>query len=109
MPIWGMRATNEERKETSNQRNGYSQKTLKTTAGIVEIQVPRDREGCFEPQLIKKRQRDVSSIKENVLSIYANGMSQRDISKTIKEIYGFEISHEAISSITDSVLEQVEQ
>ena len=96
-------------KETSNRRNGYSQKTLKTTAGSVEIQVPRDRDGSFEPQLIKKRQRDVSSIEEKVLGMYAKGMSQQDISEMIKEIYGFEISHEAISSITDSVLEQVEQ
>lgn len=76
-------------KGTTNRRNGYSQKTLKTSAGNVEIQVPRDREGSFEPKLVKKR--------------------QRDISETIEEIYGFEISHEAISSITDCVLEELEQ
>ena len=97
-------------KGTENRRNDYySRKTLKTTAGSVEIQVPRDRDGSFEPKLIKKRQRDVSGIEDKVLSMYAKGLGQRDISDTIQEIYGFEISHEAISSITDSVLEQLEQ
>ena len=73
-------------KATGNRRNGYSTKMLKTTAGSVEIQVPRDREGSFAPKLVKKRQRDVSGIEEKVLSMYAKGMSQRDISDTIEEI-----------------------
>lgn len=96
-------------KLTANRRNGYSRKTLKTTAGEVEVEVPRDREGSFEPQLVAKRQRDVSAIEDKVLGMYAKGLSQRDISATIEDIYGFEMSHEAISSITDSVLEQLEQ
>lgn len=96
-------------KPTANRRNGYSRKTLKTTAGEVEVQVPRDREGSFEPQLVAKRQRDVSAIEDKVLSMYAKGLSQRDISATIEDIYGFEISHEAISSITDRVLTELEQ
>jgi len=96
-------------KQTANRRNGYSRKTLKTTAGEVEVEVPRDREGSFEPQLVAKRQRDVSAIEDKVLSMYAKGLSQRDISATIEDIYGFEMSHEAISCITDSVLEQLEQ
>ena len=96
-------------KPTANRRNGYSRKTLKTTAGEVKVDVPRDREGSFEPQLVAKRQRDVSAIEDKVLGMYAKGLSQRDISATIEDIYGFEMSHEAISSITDSVLEQLEQ
>lgn len=96
-------------KLTTNRRNGYNQKTLKTTAGDLKIQVPRDREGSFEPRLVAKRQRDVSAIEDKVLSMCAKGMSQRDISEMIEDIYGFEISHEAISTITDSVLEQLEQ
>lgn len=96
-------------KPTANRRNGYSRKTLKTTAGEVAVQVPRDREGSFEPQLVAKRQRDVSAIEDKVLSMYAKGLSQRDISATIEDIYGFEISHEAISSITDRVLTELEQ
>lgn len=96
-------------KETSNRRNGYTSKTLKTTAGEVPVQVPRDRDGTFEPKLVKKRQKDVSAIEEKVLSMYAKGMSQRDIADTVEDIYGFEISHETISEITDRVLEQLEE
>ena len=98
--------TNNERgeKETENRRNGYTNKTIKTTMGEVEIQTPRDRDGSFEPQVLPKRHKDVSGIEDKVLSMYARGMSQRDIAETIKEIYGFEISHEMISRITDQVI-----
>ena len=74
---------------STNSRNGYSQKTLKTSLGKVPIRVPRDREGSFEPQVVKKHQTDVSSIESKVLAMYARGMSQRDISSTIEDIYGF--------------------
>ena len=103
----GYKNNDHSEKETDNRRNGYSEKTVKTTAGNVEIKVPRDREGRFEPQLVPKRKRDVSAIEEKVLSMYAKGMSQRDIADTIEDIYGFEISHETISEITDSVLNQL--
>lgn len=96
-------------KKTTNRRNGYSKKSLKTTAGDVPIEVPRDREGTFEPAIVPKRKRDVSAIQDKVLSMYAKGMSQRDIADTIEDIYGFEISHETISEITDSILEQLEE
>lgn len=96
-------------KETDNRRNGYSNKTVKSTYGDVPISVPRDRNGTFEPQVIPKRTRDVSGIEDKVLSMYAKGMSQRDIADTIEDIYGFEISHETISSITDRVVEQVNE
>ena len=66
-------------KETANRRNGYIKKTLKTTVGDVPIEVPRDREGTFEPVVVPKRKRDVSAIQDKVLSMYAKGMSQRDI------------------------------
>jgi transposase-like protein len=92
-------------KDTTNRRNGYSHKTVKTTYGDVEVDVPRDREASFEPQAIPKRTRDVSGIEDKVLSMYAKGMSQRDIADTIENIYGFEISHETISTITDRVIE----
>lgn len=91
----------------ANRRNGYSQKTIKTTAGPVDIKVPRDREASFAPQIIKKRQTDVSSIEGKVLAMYARGMSQRDIASTIEDIYGFKLSHEQISTITDCVLEEL--
>ena len=96
-------------KKTSNRRNGYMPKNVKTSYGEVEIAVPRDRESSFEPQIIPKRTKDVSGIEDKVLSMYARGMSQRDIAETIEEIYGFEISSETISKITDRVLDQVEE
>lgn len=95
-------------KASDNRRNGYGLKTLKTTGGEVPIKIPRDRDGSFAPELVPKRQRDVSAIEEKVLSMYAKGMSQRDIADTIEDIYGFEISHEKVSEITDMVLERLE-
>ena len=89
--------------DSTNARNGYSQKTLKTSLGEVPIRVPRDRQGQFEPQIVKKHQRDVSSIEGKVLAMYACGMSQRDIAATIEDIYGFQLSHEQISNISESL------
>jgi len=96
-------------KKNSNRRNGYGKKTLKTSKGEVEIDVPRDRDGTFEPVVVPKRQKDVSEIENKVLAMYARGMSQRDISSTIEDIYGFKVSHEMISDITDSILEELEE
>ena len=92
-------------KSTSNRRNGYTEKTVKSSMGEIDIRTPRDRDGSFEPQLIPKRAKDISGIEDKVLSMYAKGMSQRDIADTIEEIYGFEISHETISTITDRVID----
>lgn len=105
----GYRSNERGEKPTADRRNGYGKKTLKTTAGSVEVRVPRDRDGSFTPQLVGKRQRDVSAIEEKVLAMYGKGLSQRDISDTIEDIYGFELSHEAISSITDRVMGEVEE
>lgn len=96
-------------KNTSNRRNGDTDKTVKSSIGEIGIRTPRDREGSFEPQLIPKRAKDVSGIEDKVLSMYAKGMSQRDIADTIEEIYGFEISHETISAITDRVIETAQE
>lgn len=96
-------------KQSTNRRNGYTQKTLKTTTGDIPIQVPRDRDGSFEPVVVPKRKRDVSAIEDKVLAMYAKGMSQRDIAETIEDIYGFEISHDTVSEITDRVLEQLDE
>lgn len=96
-------------KQTENRRNGYTKKTLKTSHGEVEIESPRDRDGSFEPVLVPKRKKDVSAIEEKVLAMYARGMSQRDISKTVEDIYGFSVSHEMISDITDAVLPELEE
>ena len=95
-------------KSTDNRRNGYTNKKVRTSAGEVEIKVPRDRASSFEPQLIPKRQKDVSEIEEKVLAMYAKEMSQRDIAETIEDIYGFEISRETVLQITDCVLDKLD-
>ena len=94
-------------KDGLNRRNGYNDKVLHTSTGNVEIQVPRDRDGSFEPKIVPKRKKDVSDIENKVLAMYARGMSQRDISATIEDIYGFEVSKEMISDITDCVLDEL--
>ena len=77
--------------------------------GETTIKTPRDREGSFEPVIVPKRTKDVTDVEEKVLAMYARGMSQRDISATIEDIYGFSLSQDKISSITDSILDDVHQ
>ena len=96
-------------KETDNRRNGYTNKTVKTTDGKISIDVPRDRDESFEPKVVRKRQRDISAIESKVMAMYGKGMSQRDIADTIEDIYGFEISAEQISNITDRILEEAQE
>ena len=105
----GYEANDHGYKDTDNRRNGYIHKEVKTTYGGVPVDVPGDRDATFEPQAIPKRTRDVSGIEDKVLSMYARGMSQRDIAETIEDIYGFDISHETVSSITDRVIETADE
>ncbi|WP_100012365.1 IS256 family transposase [Lentibacillus sediminis] len=105
----GYESNDKNEKDTKNRRNGYGNKTVKTSSGEVGIEVPRDRDGSFDPKLIPKRQKDVSAIEDKVISMYARGMSQRDISSTVEDIYGFSVSHEMISDITDSILPELEE
>lgn len=90
-------------KETSNRRNGTSEKTVRGRSGEMELHIPRDREGSFEPQVIKKGQNDISEIQEKVMSMYAKGLSDRDISAIIHDIYGFDVSHDTVSRIVERV------
>jgi len=91
----------------SNTRNGKSKKTVKGTFGELEIETPRDRESGFEPQLIKKRQIRLAGMEDKILTLYAKGMTTRDIEQALKDLYGVEISHTIISQVTDSVLDEV--
>lgn len=92
-------------KETENSRNGHSSKKLRTSYGEVDISIPRDRKGEFEPQQLKKNQTSVSQdIKEKILSMYAKGMSTGDIEAHIRDIYGLEVSDTTVSRITDKIL-----
>ena len=97
-------------KEGENSRNGYSKKTLKTSFGETEIKVPRDRNGEFEPQLVKKNQTTLTGdIEEKIISMYAKGMTTSDIEAHIKDIYGLECSDTTISRITDKILPVVRE
>ena len=92
---------------TNNKRNGHSPKTLKSQYGEFQVDVPRDRNGEFEPKLIPKYQCDISGIEEKVISLYARGMSTRDIHDQLKDRYGIELSAEMVIKITDRILPQV--
>ena len=91
-------------KKSSNRRNGKTSKTIQTSYGPVEISTPRDRDGEFEPQIVKKNQRSISSFDDKIISMYAKGMTTRDIQAHIKELYGADISPTAVSNITEKVL-----
>jgi putative transposase len=92
---------------TGNNRNGTSKKTLKTDKGAIPIEVPRDRNGTFEPVLVKKHQTHFDGFDEKILSLYARGMTVRDIQQHLKELYGTEVSPDLISRVTDAVLDEV--
>jgi len=91
-------------KQTDNSRNGYSQKTVQGNLGEMEIDIPRDRNGEFEPQLVKKHQTDVSGIEDKVIFLYSQGVSTRDIQKTMQEMYGIDVDDSRVSKITDKLL-----
>ncbi|MEI8671505.1 IS256 family transposase [Vibrio sp. SA48] len=92
---------------SSNSRNGYSGKSIITDDGEIDIDVPRDREASFEPQLVRKHQTRFQSMDDKILSLYAKGMTTREIVATFKEMYDADVSPTLISKVTDSVLEQV--
>ena len=92
-------------KDTDNSRNGHSSKTLQTSFGDVEVSVPRDRKGEFEPQILKKNQTSITQdVEEKILSMYAKGMTTGDIETHVREIYGIEVSDTTVSRITDKIL-----
>jgi transposase-like protein len=94
----------------SNRRNGKSSKTLKTEQGAIELLTPRDRNGTFDPQIVKKRQTILNkSLDSKVLSLYSTGMSYKDIKDSVRELYGLDVSEGKISLITDQILDSVEE
>lgn len=96
-----------QKSKSSNQRNGYTTKKLKTTLGETQIQVPRDRESSFNPMIVKKRESATEGIENIIISLYAKGMSNSDIEEQIRELYDFDISTSTISRITDRITEDV--
>ena len=97
-----------ERSDSDDYRNGYKSKRVNSSYGSMDIDVPQDRKSTFEPQIVKKRQKDISDIDQKIISMYAKGMKPRQISETIEDIYGFETSEGFISDVTDKILPQIE-
>lgn len=98
-----------ERDENTNSRNGYKTKRVRSGMGEYEIDVPQDRDSSFEPQIVKKRQKDISEIEQKIINMYALGMSNRDITSQIEDIYGFELSEGMISDVTDKIIPKIEE
>ena len=97
-----------ERSDNTDYRNGKKTKKIRGNFGETEIEVPQDRDGSFEPKVVQKRQKDISGIEQKIISLYAKGMTTRQISETIEDIYGFEVSDGMVSDITDRLLPQIE-
>ena len=98
-----------EGRNKGNSRNGRALKRVKTESGELEVEMPRDRDGTFEPQLIRKRQRRLAGFDDKVLALYARGMTTREIQGHLKELYGVKVSPTLISAVTDAVLDDVQQ
>lgn len=96
-------------KTTDNSRNGYSKKTVKSELGNVELNMPRDRKGEFEPQIVPKHQRTITGLDDKILSLYAKGMTTTDIKEQIKELYNVDISAETVSNITSRIIPLVSE
>ena len=99
---------NYERNDNNNYRNGTKKKTLRSNYGEFEIDVPQDRQSSFEPEVVKKRQKDISNIDQKIISLYAKGMTTRQIAEQMEEIYGFECSESFISNVTDKIIAEIE-
>ena len=97
-----------ERSDNENYRNGTKRKTVRSNYGEFQIDVPQDRQSSFEPKVIKKRQKDISGIDQQIISMYARGLTTRQISDQIEEIYGFECSEGFISDVTDKILQEID-
>lgn len=98
---------NYERSDNDNYRNGTKKKRVRGNYGEFEIDVPQDRKSTFEPQIVEKRQKDISDIDSKIISMYARGLTTRQISEQIEEIYGFECSEGFMSDVTDKILQDI--
>jgi len=99
---------NYERSDSSNSRNGSKPKTIRSKYGAFPLEVPQDRESTFEPAVVKKRQKDISGIDDKIIAMYAKGLTTRQISEQIEDIYGFECSEGFISDVTDKILQEID-
>ena len=99
----------DKKSEKTNYRNGATKKTLKSEFGSFEFETPRDRNGDFEPKIVPKNTRDVSGIEDKIISLYAKGLSTRDINEQIQELYGIEVSATMVSNITDQIIPEIKE
>jgi Transposase and inactivated derivatives len=99
---------NYERSDNSNSRNGSKTKSIRSKYGEFPLEVPQDRESTFEPAVVKKRQKDISGIDDKIIAMYAKGLTTRQISEQIEDIYGFECSEGFISDVTDKILQEID-
>ena len=100
---------NYERSSNTDYRNGTKPKVLRSSYGEIPIDVPQDRDGDFEPKIVQKREKDISGIEQKIIAMYAKGLSTRQISEQIEDIYGFDISEGMVSDITDKLLPEIEE
>ena len=94
--------------DATNYRNGVKKKNVRSTFGEFQVEVPQDRNSTFEPQIVKKRQKDISEIDQKIINMYARGLTTRQISEQIEDIYGFECSESFISNVTDKILQDIQ-
>ena len=98
-----------ERSDNSNSRNGYKTKQVRSSMGELSIEVPQDRESTFQPQVVQKRQKDISEIESKIIAMYGKGFTTNQISETVQDIYGFDVSDGFISDVTDRILPRIEE
>ena len=97
------------RSDSDNARNGYKSKKVRSSYGEFDIDVPQDRNSTFEPRIVNKRQKDISEIDRKIIAMYGRGLTTRQISEQIEEIYGFDVSESFVSDVTDKILPEIEE
>lgn len=105
----GYEKNDAENKETTNRRNGHSKKTVRSDYGELDLEVPRDREGEFDPVIVKKHQKNVTGIEDQILALYAKGVSTREIQDHLQHLYGIEVSPTLISNVTNKIMPLIKE
>ena len=100
---------NEYTQDNENYRNGYSSKTVHSTEGDIKLNIPRDRQGNFDPIIVEKGQKDISNIEEKIIRMYARGMSNQNIYEEKKELYGIKVTPDMVTAITDKVIPEIRE
>ena len=100
---------NEYTDNNENYRNGYSQKTVHSSAGDITLDIPRDRRGTFDPIVVEKGQKDISNIEQKIIRMYARGMSNQNIYEEMQELYGIKVTPDMITSITDKIIPEIRE